>query len=739
MGEALNDPMLDSCAREPIRTPGSIQPHGALFALTPGEWRLAQASANADRVLNCSVESALGQPISAVLADGADDIAAVLAGGGEFPPSRVLRIAGVDYHPVSHWSGGVMILELEESARGANVRLEDAYGDVRRFAQEMQDSHDERDVAQSAADTVRRITGFDRALIYRFDENWNGVVLGESRNDALPSYLHLRFPASDIPAQARELYRLNRVRQIPNAAYDPAPILRAPGVASPEPLDLSYSVLRSVSPVHLEYMRNMGTAASMSISIVVNGRLWGLISCHSAEPRRAPQPVRTACDFIGQIMAMRLAGLDLYAEASERVRLQSVHARLLTAMALAPNLLVGLTQDGGALLDLTGAAGASVVSDMEVRSVGQTPDDRAVRAIAGRLSSLTEDGVYVTESLARDIPEAAEHRDSASGLLAISISQIHPSYVLWFRPEVIRTVHWAGEPAKTREPGSERLSPRKSFESWKETVRLTADPWSQPAVDAARALRTSVVDIVLRKAEQMAELTGELEKSNKELEAFSYSVSHDLRAPFRHIVGYAELLRERLSGTLDDKGAHYLETIIQSAFSAGRLVDDLLSFSQAGRVTLHPVRVDMGKLVEEVRRLLSPQTAGRSIEWKISKLPPVHGDPSLLRQVWQNLISNAVKYTSGRETALIEISAEKKANETLFTVRDNGVGFDMTYVGKLFGVFQRLHRAEEFEGTGIGLANVRRMVERHGGRVWAEGVLDQGATFHFTLPNPEAR
>jgi chemotaxis family two-component system sensor kinase Cph1 len=235
----------------------------------------------------------------------------------------------------------------------------------------------------------------------------------------------------------------------------------------------------------------------------------------------------------------------------------------------------------------------------------------------------------------------------------------------------------------------------------------------------------------------MADISRELERSNKELEAFSYSISHDLRAPFRHIVGYAELLRERDFGRMDEKSRHYVDTIIDSAFSAGKLVDDLLRFSQMGRMTIQRIPVSMAKLAEEVIRSVQPDIGDRPVEIRVGALPPVQGDPNLLRQVLHNLVSNAVKYTRGREPAVIDIDAERHPGEVAFRVRDNGVGFDMAYVGKLFGVFQRLHRAEEFEGTGIGLANVRRIVERHGGRVSAEGRLDEGALFTFTLPVPE--
>jgi light-regulated signal transduction histidine kinase (bacteriophytochrome) len=243
------------------------------------------------------------------------------------------------------------------------------------------------------------------------------------------------------------------------------------------------------------------------------------------------------------------------------------------------------------------------------------------------------------------------------------------------------------------------------------------------------------VGIVLRRAEELAAISDELRRSNKELEAFSYSVSHDLRAPFRHIVGYSELLKKQEGNDLSEKGRRYVDTIIDSAYTAGTLVDNLLRFSQMGRTALKPRRIDVHRLIDEVRQQLTTHAAGRRIDWVIGDLPEVTADPVLIRLVFENLLDNAVKYTRPREKARIEIGSTRNDGETVFFVRDNGVGFDMKYIDKLFGVFQRLHRMEEFEGTGIGLANVRRIVERHGGRAWGEGTLNKGATFFVALPD----
>jgi light-regulated signal transduction histidine kinase (bacteriophytochrome) len=235
--------------------------------------------------------------------------------------------------------------------------------------------------------------------------------------------------------------------------------------------------------------------------------------------------------------------------------------------------------------------------------------------------------------------------------------------------------------------------------------------------------------------QELAKQATELETSNKELESFAYSVSHDLRAPLRHVVGFSELLQKQASSSLDDKSRRYVQTVLESAKRMGNLIDDLLGFSRIGRAETRKAAVNLEQLVREVVAELAQDTRGRDIAWKIGALPVCYGDRSMLKVALVNLVSNAVKFTRMRTQAEIEIAcAEEGQNDTEVFIRDNGAGFDMQYANKLFGVFQRLHRSEEFEGTGIGLATAQRIIHRHGGKIWAEGAVDRGATFYFSLP-----
>lgn len=733
---------VERCAQEPIQVPGSIQPQGFLLVLDEQDLRVLQASENVERWLGIAASDLIGSRFDELVSEGFD----LRAKLGHLPEDEVfpfhigdvrLRRAapcGEVLRLLAHRHDQVLITEFEPSRLGYDLADQgDYYPLVRGFVSSLHHADTLEELLQQSVEQIKRITGFGRVKAYRFDAEGNGQVLAEVADPGYPRYLGLCFPASDIPRQARELYRVNRIRVIEDANYQPSPLLPVHNPRTGKPLDMSFAALRSVSPVHLQYMRNMGTLASMSLSIMVDGELWGLVSCHHETSRPVDFRTRTACELLASVLSLQIESRESHAYTRKLLDLRRHIVQMISSMADHDSVSEGLRDLPEVLLEFAGASGAAVISAERCDLIGQTPTAAQVNALVHWLAERGDDSIFQTDNVRRDIDALPELAGHVGGVLAVPISKIHSHYLLWFRPEQVRTVDWAGQPGKEVGPQG-MLNPRHSFDHWREQISGYCTPWDPLIIEGVAELRHAVLGIVLRKAEELAQMAGELRRSNKELEAFSYSVSHDLRAPLRHIAGYTELLGEIEGQGLSDRGRRFLQHIEEAAQFAGTLVDNLLNFSQMGRSALRLSDVDLNALVQSIRNELAPDYQGREIVWEIEALPKVIADPAFINLALQNLIGNAIKYTRGRDPARIHISAVEHPEEVEVCIRDNGVGFDMAYVNKLFGVFQRLHRMEDFEGTGIGLASVRRIIERHDGRVWAEGQLDQGASFHFTLP-----
>ena len=720
----MNDSLtnLDSCANEPIRVPGAIQPHGRMLVLDAETGEVRAFSANWR-------DAAQRRDALAAVDRRALDLP-----DGESPaPLGIVRIAGAETDVSAHRLGRHVIVEFEPSAINRDTQAP-IYSLARHFLPQLQQARAVDDLLRIGVRELKRLTGFGRCMAYRFDRDGHGEVLAEAMDEGYESYSGHRFPASDIPAQARALYCLNFIRLIPDSDYEPVPLESRDPALAPTGVDLSLAGLRSVSPVHLEYMRNMGTRASMSVSIVVRGRLWGLVSCHDRETRFLSFPTRAACEHLGRLLSVQVEAAEERSEVEQRHELRQLTLQVIAQRADLDASLLGLINEPAPLLRLAQAAGVAVVLNDACRSYGEVPPADEILALAEWVRH-RGDEVFESDRLAEAWPAAAGWGDIGSGVLAISISQVHRHVILWFRTAVVQTITWAGRPYKeVRHDG--RIQPRSSFASWKEELQGCALAWTSAQVVGVTELRQSLIGIVLRRAEELNEVAAELGRVNKELEAFSYTVSHDLRAPMRHIAGYVDLVLDIEGAKLGDKARRYLGHVKDASAYSGRLVDALLDFSRMGRTALKPGPVNMLALCSDIARELTRFESDRRIEWDISPaLPVLWADPTLIQVAMRNLMSNAVKYSRDRELTQVHVLPVERGGRTGVEVVDNGVGFDMRYVDKLFGVFQRLHQSEQFEGTGIGLASFRRIVERHGGEVWARGVPGEGARFGFVLPD----
>ncbi|WP_164983907.1 SpoIIE family protein phosphatase [Cellulomonas endophytica] len=514
--DAIDRALLD-CADEPIRVPGSVQPHGVLLAADPATGRVVVASRSVGAHLGRTPDEVLGRTLTEVLGEGLPDLP---PGDEPLDPQPVdVTVAGraVPFEALVHRSDGLLVVELEP--RG-EVGGEAALRRVRPALRALQRAGTPDQVVRLLVQEVRRVTGFDRVMVYRFDERWNGEVVAEDAHERLEPFLGLHYPASDIPAQARALYTTQWLRSIPDATYTPSPLVPPLVPATGAPLDLSGSALRSVSPVHLEYLANMGVRASMSVSIIVHGRLWGLVACHHYAGPHFPSPSqRAAAEFLGRTGSLLLQGKADEARYVDSMALAATSAELARALsASGRDPLAALTRDD-VLLDLVeGSTGCAVRVNGQLRLLGDTPSASDVDALVDLLWQ-GRTGTLVTSSLVADHPGSAladRLVPVASGVLGVRPTAASPRDVLlWFRPEVLKEVHWAGDPGSTGivpTAGGLRLTPRASFAAWVEEVRGTSETWDPAQVHAVEALARDVDEALVRQRSEDERVAATLQR-----------------------------------------------------------------------------------------------------------------------------------------------------------------------------------------------------------------------------------
>ena len=508
--------------KEPVIHLGSqIQSHGVLLVLQEPSLDILQVSRNAASILDVSLEQLLKTNledlldpyqigrIKSRLAEDALDFT---------NPTKVwVKKTREDYtvfDAVFHRnSEGILILELEPAISEDNIPFLSFYHLAKASINQLQESASLEDYCQIIAETVRKVTEFDRVMLYKFDRDGHGCVVAEDKVASMEPYLGLNFPESDIPKPARKMFLSNLIRLIQDSQEEPVDIFPVLNPLTDRPIDLSHSTLRSPYSCHVEYLHNMGVGASLTISLIKEGKLWGLIACHHPTAKFVSFELRKACEFLGRMIFSEISSREKTEDRDYRIKLKSIQSSLIESISQEGNFIVGLIEHQSNLLDLTSAQGAAICFGGNYTKVGETPQEEYLNDLVNWLQKNVDEEVFYTDSLPKIYPDAEKFKNIGSGLLAIPIGK--KNYVLWFRPEVIQTVNWGGNPDRAfevhEEEGNLRLCPRKSFELWKETVRLTSLPWQSVEIKAALDLRKAIVNIVLEQAEELAHLAAELE------------------------------------------------------------------------------------------------------------------------------------------------------------------------------------------------------------------------------------
>ncbi|NEO54285.1 MAG: GAF domain-containing protein [Okeania sp. SIO3B5] len=734
---------LTNCDREQIHIPGSIQPHGVLLVLKEPELDIIQVSNNTKDWLNVLPEDLLKQNIKYLLEpQQIDSIRNSLTGDFEYLNPLKLSIKCGDetksFNSIVHRNNGVLILELEPCEIELEQDFFQFYQLTRRTITQIQKSANLQELCSIVVKEIRRLTEVDRVMIYRFHPDNSGEVIAEDKWENLESYLGLHYPASDIPESSRHLYSINYLRIIPDINYQPVELLPKNNPLTNQPLDLSFSVLRSVSPIHIEYLQNMGVKASMSISLLKEGKLWGLIVCHHYSIKYIPYNLRTVCDFFGQVMSVHITTKEQHDNLDYKIYLKSLQSQVITDISESENLLMAFTNIGEKLLTIVGATGAIVYGEGELQKIGKTIKDEEVEPLLNWVITQINTDVYYTDYLAKVYPPANKFKEIASGLLVLEITKVKKNYVLWFRPEVSQIVNWAGNPqkhGKVELDGSITLLPRKSFAKWLEIVECHSLPWQSYEIEGAQELKSAILGILMSRIDKLAEINLELEQSNSDLDSFNYIASHDLKEPLRGIHNYATFLMEDYGEILEADGQQKLQTLVRLTQRMEDLINALLFLSRLGRQELNKSPINLNELIENVAEVIRMSKPNESIEIiKKHDLPVIYGDNILMEEVFGNLINNGVKYNQ-KTHKIIEIGYKyTEEYSCLIYVKDNGIGIREKHIDTIFKLFKRLHGKDKFGGgTGVGLTIVKKIIERHGGKIWLESNYGEGTTFYIKL------
>ncbi|MFF3643477.1 ATP-binding protein [Streptomyces sp. NPDC002564] len=736
---------LSQCVSERIHLLGGVQSYGTLIGVRPEDGVVDSAAENLQAVLGLGAHELVGAHVTRVLSGA--DWAEALDATAEDDDTALLRAqAGPDGRDVDvsvHRRKGLVILEFEPH-EPEGPRTTGFYDGVRRALRRLRGALSVEECCRAAVREVRALSGFDRVVAYRFDElNGPGEVLAESVGEGREPWLGLWFPATDIPPQARRLYEENWIRVIADVDDATAHLVPAVRESTGTPLDLSGAALRTVSGFHLEYLRNISVRSSMSVSLLREGRLWGLIACHGERPTRLSPEVRAACELFGVAFSMQLAAI----EERERADALSRSARDAAAVAelLAPDVESSLIEHAERVTGLARGDGMLLMRDGRLHQAGTRVGQGLAAALRSRAARLSPGHVWATdrlpEALAQEDPLSGEEEIPA-GVLMLSLSQ-GGDFLAWVRAERPMPRQWAADPERPVlvGPRGERLTPRGSGAVIRSVMRGRSLPWSAQDEAAAVEMWRLLTGLVMRHADELGSLNTELRMNNDDLDSFAHVTAHDLKEPLRGISNAATFALEDAGDALDETVVRRLRSVQRLATRMDDLLNSLLQYARTGRAGLRMTPVDLDDILDAALEVAGERLRDERVRVERPvRLPRVRVDADRVFEVFLNLLVNAAKYAADRPDRMVRVTVEEVlapgADQAVpaVVVADNGIGVPHERQAEIFDLFRRLHHPQDHGGgTGVGLAIVKRVVERHGGRIWLSSTPGRGTSFYFTL------
>ncbi|WP_224999191.1 ATP-binding protein [Cesiribacter sp. SM1] len=734
---------LTNCDKEPIHLIGKIQPHGLLFILNKKTLHIEQASGNTGDFLDVAPTEVIGKPLETLISPHESTVLMQQLLASDITKVQLIRLRGKQFLGFVHESSGKIILEGEPYEP---ITADEALRNFKILG-EQQSAINQLDTVESITGSITKavqsITDYDRVLVFQFDQDWNAAVVAETRKPGIHSFAGHHFPATDIPKPARDLLRIKPVRHIPDVLAPAVNILYPTSTPDALPVDLMQSEFRYPSEIHLEYLRNINAFGSLSISIILEGKLWGLISCSNEQAKFINYWKRELCDQLARACANKLISSHEKRNYQRFSEFKHIESKLVEQVACSDDIIKGLFRHPLNLLDITGATGAAMLLDNRIETLGVTPAETQIKELVEWLSKKGSDTVFYTRELSRDYDAAASYTDTASGLLALEVSRYNREYLLYFKAEIREKRIWAGNPEKFFSDDL-RIHPRKSFEQWEEVIKGKSLPWSVNDVEIAQLLLKDIIAIRLRnQALRLEELSEEYQASsegykmkNKQLEDFAHIITHNLRSPLSNIQALYSIYK---STPNDADIPFFLEKIKVASDNMMATIDDLYVIlkTRVGYQVRHEV-VNVEELVDKEIQNLSAAIiqsgAKLTLDLGVKRL---RSFKLYLESIIHNLLSNALKYSAPERAPHVKITTWRDKDSVYLSVSDNGIGIDLKkYGSKLFGLYKTFH--PNYNSRGLGLYLTKMQVESLGGSITVESTAGSGTTFTVALGTSEA-
>ncbi len=731
------------CEEEQIHLIDSVQPHGALLVLEEPTLKILQASEHAYSILHHPDASLHGKLLEDLVSEpSVEQIRKILDShqSGDFWPVVPCPLTAKEskyrLQGLLHKNNGVCILELEQHYEPDNDAITSLANWISVDFPRVFAAADMSVLLERAATEVHKLSGYDRVLIYKFNEEWHGTVVAEEKRDFMNSYLNHWFPASDIPPQARDLYSKNYIRLLADANGAPNPITPAINPLTGNRLDMTYSVLRSMSAVHIEYLKNMGISASMSISLIVRGKLWGLIACHHKTPRIVDFKTRSLCELVGKVLSGLIGVSEEHTTTAARLKLKLEHDRIAFTLAKSENLQVSLREQIQNLTLVTNARGTAIVGDNILELHGTTPDKETIQELFHWLQHSFHEELFCSDRLALEFPQWRKITSQASGLLAINIPAMNQLWIMWFRPEQIEEICWAGNPHKSVEIDSYEgvIHPRKSFEMWTERVHGRSLPWKSFEREEAQLLQGRIIALMLAQILRDEAVNKSMRQQREDMLAF---LTHDLTI---HVVAMDRVL----SILLDDKTGkipqdireilHILDSANQDQRARIKKVMQVLLY-ELNNEGFIPVEIDCAEIIREsVAELILQPEQNAQISCTINHNEyGFTSDRESIKRLLRNLIDNALRATGTQ--GHVHVSCEFSREGLTVKVSDDGPGIAQDDQKLIFERFWQGGKTTYAPRIGTGLYLCKRIVDRLAGTISFECVPGKGTCFTVFVPN----